>query len=471
MAGFEHQGVWWEPKHPERQRVGTLTFDEHEGATLTLIVPPDNSGFKPPLESYELLHGRSTSGERISLLKCFDQSTMGSFGEQPRPIEVFANEVIVGFHCDSTDPLLGTVSATFRHLQPWLGKSGIEIEPPTSPRDISLRYKSSPPLVLHEDDRYTVAFTSGWTGSLSHAAVTIREGFHVEVKGKAPARLSELRRVLSACADLLSVFCQRYCAMDELVLLPPAVESQPRQLGTHHAVPIYNDRGKSYSPVDTLVPATALAGRLPHMFSRFIAQAETLHDVRALYLSGVYGGGFLENKLIALTQSAEAFHRRFCSGEYMSGEAFAAAVLPPLEAALPTSLGAGHRASLLARLAYGHEFSQRKRIGELFKTHGETLKVLARDPMAFVGPMTDHRNAFTHFPVPSEAASPAAKNVDKVLRYNFLLKLLLEGCLLQAAGLLPDEISTLAQGSHRHKQLAARFFTAGDVDATDRPAL
>lgn len=458
MAGFEHQGVWWEPGHPERQLVGTLRFDEREGATLTLILPPDNSGFEPPLESYEVLHGRSTSGERISLLKCFDQSTKGSFGEQPRPLDVFVNEVVVGFHCDSADPLLDTASATFRHLQPWLGKSGIEIEPPMSPRDVSLRYRSSPPVALHEDDRYTVSFTSGWTGSLSHAEVTVREGIHLEVKGKAPARLSELRRVLSACGDLLSVFCQRYCAIDELVLLPPAVESQQRRLGTHHAVPIYNDRGKSYHPADTLVPATALATQVPALFSRFIAQAETLHDVRALYLSGVYGGGFVENKLIALTQAAEAFHRRLYSGEYMTGDAFAAAVLPHLEAALPTSLSAGHRASLLARLAYGHEFSQRKRIGELFKIHDGTLRVLARAPQAFVGPMTDHRNAFTHFPVPTETTPPAAKDVDKVLRYNFLLKLLIEACLLQAAGLPPDEVATLAQASHRYRQLATRFF-------------
>lgn len=201
---------------------------------------------------------------------------------------------------------------------------------------MGLRYKSSPPVVLHEDDRYIVSFTSGWTGALSQAEVTVREGIHLEVSGKAPARQSDLRRVLSACGDLLSIFCQRICAMDELVLLPPAVESQPRRLGTHHAVPIYSDRDKSYSPADTLVPATALAGRVPDMFSRFIAHAETPHDVRALYLSGGYGGGFIENRLIALTQAAEAFHRRFHFGEYMSGDVFAAAVRPHLEAALPT---------------------------------------------------------------------------------------------------------------------------------------
>lgn len=458
MAGFEHQGVWWDPKQPERQRVGTLRFDEREGATLTLIIPPDETGFEPPMESYDVIHGRSTAGARVTLLKCFDQSTQGSLGHLPRPIEVFVNEVIVGFHCDSTDPLLSTASATFRHLQSWFGRSGIEIDRPTSPKDVTVRYKSSPPEVLHDDDRYVVSLTAGWTGSLSRDEAIVREGIHLEVKAKAPARLSELRRVLSACGDLLSVFCQRFCAMDAMVLLPPAVASQPRLLGTHHAVPIYSDQCRTYSPVDTLVPVAALAARVPEVFSRFIQQSAILHDARALYLSGVYGGGFIENKLIALTQAAEAFHRRFYSGEYMAGDAFAATVLPYLKTALPSTLSSDHRASLLARLAYGHEYSQRKRICELFKAHEGTLQALARDPLAFVGPMVAHRNAFTHFPAPSGTDEPAEKDSEAVLRYNLLLKLLLEACLLEAAGLPADEIAALARASYRLKQLAARFF-------------
>lgn len=229
-------------------------------------------------------------------------------------------------------------------------------------------------------------------------------------------------------------------------------------MGKHHAIPLYSDRDKTYLEVETLVLVADLAARVPDVLSRWIQQSAKLHDVRALYLSGVFGGGFVENKLIALTQAAEAFHRRFYPGEYMTGDAFAAEVIPPLRAALPQTLSPGHRASLLARLAYGHEYAQRKRLGELFKTHEGTLRVLARDPMAFVRPMVDHRNAFTHFPAPSETDEPPENDSDAGLRYNFLLKLLLEACLLQAAGLSVDEIATLARRSLRLKQLAARFF-------------
>lgn len=460
MGTFEHQGVWWDPIRPEQKRVGTLRFDDREGALLTLVVAPDGTGPEPPMESYDVLHGVSTSGKRITLLNCFDQSTRGSFfGQVPRPIEVFVNEVVVGFHCSSTDPLLTTASASFRHLGHWWGRSGIEIDAPTSPRDISVRYKSAPPVVLLDDDLYMVSVTAGWTGHLSREEATVREGIHVEVRAKTPAPLSRLRCMLTACGDLLSVFCQRFCAIEELLLLPPAIDGQPKRMGRHYAVPVYTDRDKSYTEVDTLVTVGDVAARVSDVFSRWLQQADRLKDVRALYLSGVYGGGFVENKLIALTQAAEAFHRRYYRGEYMPADAFAADVIPLLKAAIPQTLSSGHRASLLARLTYGHEYAQRKRLKELFEVHEGTLQVLATHPLAFVNPMIDHRNAFTHFPELDGGPDSDDRQPEMVLRYNFLLKLLLDACFLQAAGLSTDEIVAFAQKSHRLKQLSARFFT------------
>lgn len=154
-----------------------------------------------------------------------------------------------------------------------------------------------------------VSVTAGWTGHLSREEATVREGIHVEVKAKAPLPFSQLRGVLTACADLLSICCQRFYAMEDLILLPPAIDSRPRRMGRHYAVSVYADKDKSYSEVDTLVAATNLAVPVPDVFSRWLQQADKLRDVRALYLSGVYGGGFVENKLITLAQAAEAYHR------------------------------------------------------------------------------------------------------------------------------------------------------------------
>lgn len=153
----------------------------------------------------------------------------------------------------------------------------------------------------------------------------------------------------------------------------------------------------------------------------------------------------------------------------MSGNAFAAEVIPALKAAIPSSLSSGHRASLLARLKYGHEYSQRKRLNDLFTTHERTLQVLTAHPLAFVEPMIDHRNAFTHFPGTDAVPSSSDGAPEIVLRNNILLKLLLEACLLQAAGFSTDEIATLAHRSYRLKQLSTRFFAEPIAKEPPRP--
>lgn len=35
MEAVTHHGLWWDPKHPDRQRVGTLSLNEREAAILT----------------------------------------------------------------------------------------------------------------------------------------------------------------------------------------------------------------------------------------------------------------------------------------------------------------------------------------------------------------------------------------------------------------------------------------------------
>jgi hypothetical protein len=73
-----------------------------------------------------------------------------------------------------------------------------------------------------------------------------------------------------------------------------------------------------------------------------------------------------------------------------------------------------------------------------------------------VKPIVDHRNAFTHF----DPSTELAHGPDRVLLYNFVLRLLLEACFLKAVGLTTQEIATLAHRSERYKQLAWRFFKA-----------
>ena len=88
-----------------------------------------------------------------------------------------------------------------------------------------------------------------------------------------------------------------------------------------------------------------IEGRASEVLGAWLSQSEQLHDARALYFSGVYGRGFIEGKLLALTQAAEAFHRRFYPGLYMDEEAFETNVFQPLKKAMPSSIDEALRAA------------------------------------------------------------------------------------------------------------------------------
>lgn len=216
-----------------------------------------------------------------------------------------------------------------------------------------------------------------------------------------------------------------------------------KRLGTYHTVPIYRNRERrsSASP-HMLFRFSDIENRAPEVLGAWLSQSEKLHDARALYFSGVYGRGFIEGKLLALTQAAEAFHRRFCPGLYMDEATFETEVFKPLKAAIPASIDGALRAAITSRLSFANEYSQRRRMRALFAEHSEALRVLVEEPETYVSAIVDHRNDFTHFPPPASEARHLGgpRDPERVLLYNWLLRLLLESCFLKAMGFSADEI-------------------------------
>ena len=179
-----------------------------------------------------------------------------------------------------------------------------------------------------------------------------------------------------------------------------------------------------------------IEGRAQELFGAWLSQIHYLQDARTLYLSGVYGGGYIEHRLLALTQAAEALHRRFFQDRYMEQAAFDAEVLEPLVKAIPVGAVGPLRQGLRDRLKFANEHSLRKRLRTLFDTHESVLTALVDKPTELVSPIVDARNEFTHFPVPEAELSPphSRPRANRVIEFNWVLRLLLESCFLQTMG-------------------------------------
>ncbi|MGE0704310.1 MAG: HEPN domain-containing protein [Vicinamibacterales bacterium] len=469
MQHFQHEGLWWDPADPNDRWVGTLSFDRRDGIALSIVEPVSSprfgGGVSPPL-----IFGVTTDGKAVSLLHCYETSVRMNFGSAgaSRSVTIGANALIVGFHAGDTDPLLSSASVTLRHLSNWWGRTGLARDPTVERPNVVVRYTAGDPVLLRDDGAFRVSLRSALSGSVGKGKATLQESVTFEIEASNPTRLLEFHRRVRECADFLSIACLALCEIDELGLTPAG--DDPRVHGTFHAVPIYRSRDeRTSSIVHMLFRAEEVEHRLPALFSAWCSRADDLHDARALYFAGAYGGGFIEGKLLSLTQAVEAYHRRFRDGLYIDHGVFVKEVLEPLLAAIPAGISHSLQRSLADRLRYANEFSQRRRLRVLVREYAAALESLVANPIAYVDPIIDHRNEFTHFD-PAARTSTTEVPPERVLLYNFMLRMLLEACFLESMGLEHDEITALLRRSETYKQLAVRFRSWGIVPPGPSPS-
>jgi hypothetical protein len=276
-----------------------------------------------------------------------------------------------------------------------------------------------------------------------------------EVQASSPRPFSELQKIIGGCADLLSIASGTYCAPNELTLVPAAAEDKRTRSGTFHALPFYRNRRP---PSRLLFRFADIEARAATLYSTWLSKLDALADPRALYIWGLYGRAFVEHKLLALTQAAEAYHRRTFPDRYVDQGEFQTSVFAPLTAAIPAGTDAFLRDAIVARLKFANEHSLRRRLRTLFRAHAPVLRLVDDRAERLIDPIVDTRNAFTHFPAPSSGpAGTRRAHSQRVLLYNWTLQVLLESCFLTEMGLPVDEVAGLVESSSRYRQMSARL--------------
>lgn len=458
MERIEHDGIWWDPRDPDQRWPGTVRFEPGQGTILTIRTDSEKPEPFGTLREYELIYGVASNGLPITLLHCFDRSSQGSLFTTGRRLEILANELITGMHCESTDPTLSLATVKLAHANEWWGQSGFEQVPGIGLPDQAVRYRTREPIAVYKD-RFQVSIRPYATGSFSAHRVLMEESIAFEIKSEMPLPLSDFEEVASACSDFLSIACATLCKTEAFTLLPPRSSDERPRLGHRYTVPHLKNRGEEgHRGIDMLFRFSDIKERPETAFAAWFDKMDSLKDARTLYKVGLYGGGYIEHRLLALTQAAEAYHRRFFSGLYMDDERFKADVLVPLSAAIPSNIEASHRDAIKARLRFANEVSLRRRLQELFKAHSAALTILAPDAEKQVSSIVDMRNQFTHFPVPdSHREDKNHAGRDKSLFYFYLLRLLLEACFLTEMGFEQEKIVAFVQRSDEYSQMARRF--------------
>jgi hypothetical protein len=464
---FSREGLWWDAANPTDRWTGVLRHDRRKGTSLQISWSVGKAPFLVNSRSYDLIHGIGDNGTQFTLIDAYDANVKNSLYVVPPRIRIYANQLIAGLACNTPDPPAASTTLALLHLGEWWNRSGIEPDFTGEQPGFSARYRPIESVIVYDDGTFQVAVCSEAAAQHSRRASSLRERILFRIEASTPRPLSEFYRLASACGDFLSVACLTLCDVEEFSFVPPKQDGVQLRTGTYHAVPFHKSRdGRSSILGHMLFGFRDIEDRAQQFFGSWLSKIDDLRDARTLYLVGAYGRGYLEQKLLALTQAAEAFHRRFFPDRYLDQADFDGSVYGPLVKAIPESARGPLRQALKDRLRFGNEYSLRRRLNTLFEVHEKVLAVLVNNPKERVDLIVDTRNEFTHFPI-RDRTLPGRKQRSrdlKLLELNFVLRLLLESCFLQVMGFESAEIEQFVRRNGFYPQLAARFKNDGAAD-------
>lgn len=449
----EHNGEFWDVRQPRKRWAGVLRVDGEGGAELVLHDKPKTFSDSRHRE-YDVINGNTIDGKKLALLRCFDTFTrMTSHRLSKR--KVYAGVVLEGVHVKSPDPSVYWVEATMRNMNAWWGHSGVRARITKWPK-ASVRFSPRRPITLSDTAEAKLVaqptLESFSSGANENGEYRLKEEVRFVLSLKRPRPMSKALSIMTAARDLVSIGCQDYC---DFLRLNVSTDKKGHQTAVYHGEPIFKGQGNAKRH-KLLFGFDDIARAPRRVFRGWLAEADRTAAMRSLYFLATYGDHFVEGKFLAFCQAIEGFHSRYRPGHYMDKDEFNRTVLEPMMAALPADLDEGLRNSIIGRVRFAYSYSLPMRLRQLFKEHREALEAVVPGADKYIREIVGQRNLLTH----DLLAGDAEGRIDgeAFLKFNFLLKTLVELCFLTIMRIPEEQIADLFQRSNRYRGYARRFF-------------
>jgi hypothetical protein len=410
-------------------------------------------------QKHPLIHGRTDSGEELSLLNCFQVHARYLISDDHAELELVVNAIVFGFQASESEILLSQATAHFDCAREWAAKSGLSIDTGQLTRGrYSVAFNPPSNIVLFDDGEMSVTLYWGLDGAPLTAdigTIRLKEVVSISVSVRNPRPLRAVLEIVYAIQHLLSVACLRLCTLQRLVLFSPGSSADTRLRGTYHALPRYEHQStREREPDDPLFVLSDVEDPR-RLFSLWFEKEKKLRSILGLYLSALYADRFIGAKVLSLAQACEVFHRRFRGGLYFDEAVYANDVLPALKAALPTALPPDTRNALTGKLTFMNELSLRTRVKRLAAENNAAWKVLNVKPAKLVALALTYRDQLVHYS--ADDADIVETRVLELVDCVSLLAAMVELSILREIGFSEDAITTLAQRSHTYYDRFTHF--------------
>lgn len=468
---FTCVGEWWLPKapdlvNPESKRCGTLTFEEGEGIKLDIMGWLEEDKLSPDTVGHpvEMIWGKSTEGELITLLKCYRAGiTMGTtWTESYQVHEVFVSNN--AWFTPSEDITFKSLILQYTHLSEWVGISGFQAPGLTKLDDFvknkkaEIIYKRPPQLRSINVNDYTISIAFGESlpgigPAMQKATIEQHTSILVEPRNLKEITLDEVHILVTGIQNFLSL------VMYDDPIYPLVIEGQVRIEGKnkqhkpHATMRLLFERLGTRKPSEKIKRHNILftykdvAGIWEGALNKLLATEDNvLKPVFTEFFAEYFSPPtYAEDRYMATIRAIEAFHRRTAEKDfYMPKENYSKTLLNKLNEQIDAArrlgdIGEDFQTSLKKRLSYGYQFSLRTRLSDLFEWYGAEFLTLfvKKKKSEFIHDVVVTRNWLTHFD--EEDRDEALKGGKELAYLNLRLQLFMIALLLRYVG-IPSEM-------------------------------
>lgn len=457
MKPLSLQGLWWLPETPDNRETGTLTFDQAEGARLS-VVGQLIAGGVGPLDGgseRQVMHGFTTSGEPVTLLESFVTDSRVSF--PGIPVESwYIRTVAIGAHFTSADKALFKRSwIRFDGIAKWLLH-----DPFVETHDFETRVTE---LTVQKPERVDLGGIAGAQLNTGSSLKSGRNGDEcwksvseamIAINAEDPQTLNWHFSAAGKLRSLAELLYGRPLHLTKLLVELPA---KPKAKGypPYANVEIYTQMiggDDKLPPVNRppMLTAPELLIKAPNALSDWFSQYETLSA--AVHLLSTVASDrrmFINVRFLLAAQAIETFHREACPGTIVDENDYVL-IVAALTAAIPPATNKRMLEKLKSTLQYANEPSLRQRLRSLISlARNERDGVMPAYNIEFISAVVDTRNHETH-----HGDRPDNLLVGSDMHWAIRrLVVLLTALFLSRIGLPLDEIDAMIAQHHEFQTL------------------
>jgi hypothetical protein len=400
MEEFEYEGIWWLPENTENPLHGSLKYSPEGGANLevhgSLITSAEPNAKNKPIKAIDddfllrptIILGKTINGKAVTLYKCIQTSLTQHFpGLAVSQFTVYY--VFVGCHFIKEDDIVfKSLLIDYSNLDDWSHVSGFkektEIDHDERLKKLEITYES-PRVTEVSVNKYRVSISF----SLDYKSKVYHE-YNLKQKTIIKMASDTIIHFNSFISEIAAHIQNFLCLAIGNAIYPNNI------IGISDArVTKFNDGKTIFNPIDIFYKLGRFS-RLPLRvdvlemlfyfedimndfklyLNNWINKAEILQPVYDLYFGILYNPSlYLNYQFLSLVQALESYHRRRFDSKYTSDDDF-----DPIREifinAIPKDINADFRDSLKNKFKYLHEYSLKKRLGEILCKFKKPVKLL-----------------------------------------------------------------------------------------------